>query len=195
MNPDDVLSMIVKPGIRRFPVAAGPLLLAACLSPSPHATIQTRPATAQMTPTAAAAPEAAAAVTATERKGDALPPPELEAEPPGEDSVYFALGSAELGEMEVQRLKRVAGELNRDRTKKATLIGFTDHLGSREYSVALATKRIKVITDKLVAFGAKAKQLQRFIRGYDTRSARRCSSEACRQALRRVDIKLVAAGS
>lgn len=188
MSPSALLTF-AKFSVRRFFIVAESLLLAACASPSPHATIQDYPTVSQT------APAAAATVPLPGVWGSIRLPPEPEAEPPGEDSVYFALGSAELDAMEAQRLKRVASELSHDRTKKAILVGFTDHLGSREYSVALATKRIKVITDTLIALGAKPKQLNRLIRGYDTLSARRCNTEACRQALRRVDITLVEAGA
>ncbi len=166
------------------------LLLAACASPS-------RPPIDESNPTAEAAknvvtvpPISAEVVPPALETAGATPPSEAAAEPPGEDSVYFALGSIDLGAAERKRLERVAGELVRDRSKKATLVGFTDHLGSREYSVALATKRINLISDTLVAAGVKPKQLKRLIRGYDTQSMRRCTTEICRQTLRRVDIQL-----
>ncbi|HUW37077.1 MAG TPA: OmpA family protein [Rhodocyclaceae bacterium] len=105
-------------------------------------------------------------------------------------NVYFPLGSHALGSEAMAALKRHARRLNGNARLVVTLIGHTDDLGSREYNDALCLKRAKAVEQALLELGVSPRQIRIASRyGYEKSPAKPCRTEACRRALRRVELR------
>lgn len=126
--------------------------------------------------------------TATEdvagKPGDEVVPP-LDYE----HNVYFPLGSHALDSKAMIALKRHAKRLNADPRLVVTLIGHTDDLGSLEYNDALCLKRAKAVEQALLDLGVSPRQIHIAPRyGYEKAPGQPCRTEACRRALRKVEL-------
>ena len=105
-------------------------------------------------------------------------------------NVYFSLGSHALGSEAMAALKRHARKLNGNTRLVVTLIGHTDDLGSREYNDALCLKRAKAVEQALLGLGVSPRQIHIAPRyGYEKSPAKPCRTEACRRALRKVELR------
>jgi len=105
-------------------------------------------------------------------------------------NVYFPLGSHALDGAALAALKRHAKRLNGNARLLVTLIGHTDDLGSREYNDALCLKRAKAVEQALLALGVSPRQIRIASRyGYEKSPAKPCRTEACRRALRKVELR------
>ena len=125
-------------------------------------------------------------------KDDALSGPINEVVPPLDyaHNVYFPLGSHALSGEAMIALKRHARRLNGNPRLVVTLIGHTDDLGSREYNDALCLKRAKAVEQALLGLNVSPRQIRIASRyGYEKSPAMPCRTEACRRALRRVELR------
>ena len=105
-------------------------------------------------------------------------------------NVYFPLGSHALSGEAMIALKRHALRLNGNPRLVVTLIGHTDDLGSREYNDALCLKRAKAVEQALLGLNVSPRQIRIASRyGYEKSPAMPCRTEACRRALRRVELR------
>ena len=105
-------------------------------------------------------------------------------------NVYFPLGSHALSGEAMTALKRHALRLNGNPRLVVTLIGHTDDLGSREYNDALCLKRAKAVEQALLGLNVSPRQIRIASRyGYEKSPAMPCRTEACRRALRRVELR------
>jgi peptidoglycan-associated lipoprotein len=106
-----------------------------------------------------------------------------------ENSIYFALGSIDIDDAGRTVIQRHAEKLKANRRVMVTLVGYTDHLGSREYNVALGQKRVTAVGQALLASGVSARQIRTRSYGYEKAAPAPCSNEACRRHLRRVELR------
>lgn len=85
-------------------------------------------------------------------------------------------------------LKTHASRLKADVSLVVTLIGHTDHLGSRAYNQAVCEERLDSVVEVLRSLGVPKRQMRRIALGNEKSNAAQCSSEECRQAMRRVEL-------
>lgn len=105
-----------------------------------------------------------------------------------ENSVYFPLGSYSLDHDAEAAIKSHVEKLLSDPRLVVTLIGHTDDLGSKEYNDALCIGRANAVKQALQDLGVAPKQIRLSNRyGYEAASRKRCSTDACRKVLRRVE--------
>ncbi len=105
-----------------------------------------------------------------------------------EYSVFFEPGASEVDEAGIALLRRHAERLKADPKQRLTLVGHTENLGSRTYSVAVAEKRVNVVYSLLRKFGVPQRQLRRYQAGAEQNS-KSCQSPECRRLMRRVELK------
>lgn len=105
------------------------------------------------------------------------------------EQVYFAVGSAELSGTAMQTIRLAADTLVQNPKLLLTLVGYTDDLGSREYNVALSQKRVAAVTAALQARGVKSRRIKRSDGDPEKAITGPCKDDACRQALRRVELR------
>lgn len=148
------------------------------------------------------APPAAATPPASEQSAvvPAEPLPKPPPEPPTateeqliaavqiEDSVFFERGATEIGEHQAANLRLHAERLKSAPKQRVTLIGYTENLGSRAYSVAIADKRVEAVYSMLRKLGVPAGQIRQRVAGVE-RNGKACNSEKCRRLMRRVELK------
>lgn len=113
------------------------------------------------------------------------------APPDFENNVYFATASTALDARGRDTLQAYAAKLKAGRDLRVALTGHTDHLGSREYNLALGQKRVDAVAQELIELGVWSRQIvQRTSYGNELGRQRGCRSEACRQASRRVELQI-----
>lgn len=153
------------------------LVVAGCSSGGP-VTGDSPAASSAATPVTkvASAPQASVA----ERSEPAAPAP-------GDaNTVFFRRGSAALDDAALTALRTHAERLRDDPRLVVTLVGHTDHLGSRSFNLAIAEQRTTAVKTKLRELGVPAKQVRQ--RNYgNEKAAAGCRSEECRARMRRVD--------
>lgn len=102
-------------------------------------------------------------------------------------SVFFAKGSAELDANAHAVLKTHAVRLQDDSKLVVTLVGHSDHLGSRSYNLAVADQRVTAVAKTLRRLGVQRSQIRRYSLGNEKPGVQ-CQNETCRSKWRRVDI-------
>ena len=106
---------------------------------------------------------------------------------PGENSIYFAFGRTEIDNSGAMLLRQNATRLKANPLQTVTLVAFTDNLGSRSLNLAIAEERINVVVSTLRSLGVPRKQIRRKSAGLSKLSSA-CSTAACRQMMRRVEL-------
>lgn len=101
-------------------------------------------------------------------------------------AVYFQRGATQPEAAGDPVLQVHAQRLKDDPRLVVTLVGHTDHNGSRSYNLAIAEKRTAAVMERLRELGVPAKQIRR--RHYGNEAAPNCRSESCRARMRRVDL-------
>lgn len=153
-------------------------LLSACASPplrQETPSLATEPtAGTTTTPSAADAPAALTEQQALARIKD-------------ENSIYFALGAAQVDAAGEAKLRAHAEHLKANPTLDVVLTGHTDDRGSRSYNLAVSEQRTAAVARLLQSFGVAKSRIQRISMGRE-RPGVRCRSAACQKKLRRVDI-------
>lgn len=114
--------------------------------------------------------------------------PVREEKPAIGDNIFFATGSVRIDEQGRRLLREVVATLKADPRTNITLVGHTDDLGSTEFNIALAQRRVEAVADELAAMGASPRQLRRISYGNEA-APRVCTTPACRQDQRRVEIR------
>lgn len=105
----------------------------------------------------------------------------------GENSIYFLFGKTKIDDIGTMVLRRNATRLKENPLQVATLVAFTEYLGSRSYGLAVAEERINIVASALRALGVPRKQFRR-------KSARlgkfssACNTAACGQLTRKVEL-------
>lgn len=102
-------------------------------------------------------------------------------------SIFFAKGSAELNSNAHAVLETHAARLNDDPKLVVTLVGHSDHLGSRSYNLAVAEQRVATVAKALRMLRVQRSQIRRYSLGNENPGVQ-CQNEACRSKLRRVDL-------
>ena len=163
--------------IQRCGIAATVLLLAAC----------------GQTPVRTAG-EASAVLS--EAQEEAIPAPAI-ADKPSEsqimaqvnldNSVFFPAGGTELDAASLKRLAALAERLKAMEEGIVTLHGYTDHLGSPSYNLAIAEQRVNAVATALRRNGIAATQIRRNAVGSE-RVPAACRSVQCRRLMRRVEL-------
>lgn len=110
------------------------------------------------------------------------------ADDPARRTVYFGFGEATINSAGAEVLRENAQQLKNDPQLVVTVVGHTDNLGSAAYNLAVADKRIDAASEKLRSFGVPKNQLRRLPLGSEQSSKEACDSEACRQAMRKVEL-------
>lgn len=156
------------------------LVLAGCASGGPVTAPDDSPAASSAAMPAAKA-ESVPQANPAERSEPAAPAPG------NPNTVFFKRGSAVLDDAALTVLRPHAERLRDDPRLVVTLVGHTDHLGSRSFNLAIAEQRTTAVKTKLREFGVPAKQVRQ--RNYgNEKAAAGCRSEECRSRMRRVDL-------
>lgn len=104
-------------------------------------------------------------------------------------SVYFARGSAELNDEALATIADHAERLKANPNAAVTLVGFTEDIASRSYSLALAQQRAKVVGDALVGMGVATRQIRAASYAREEPGTAPCTTEICRISYRRVEFR------
>ncbi|HEX5801733.1 MAG TPA: OmpA family protein [Azospira sp.] len=170
--------------------------LAACAGPSSRPGNPPPGVGATATP-AAATPAGPPAASTAERAPGTSAPAATEAKPasatdnatkvPEENRIYFASGASRIDADGLRKLQLHGARLKDDAKLVVTLVGHTDHLGSRSYNIAIAEQRTTAVASQLLAAGARRTQIRRYSMGNE-KVAGGCRTAACRQQMRRVDL-------
>ena len=115
----------------------------------------------------------------------------IDQEPNPARNVFFSLGSSDITEEARSTLKKIAEMLKKQRRETVTLVGHTEDLGSREYCIAISSKRADAVEAELLKIGVYQSQIRKRPRGNEAASRKMCHSEACRHNRRRVEILFV----
>lgn len=103
-------------------------------------------------------------------------------------TIYFKRNSNELGSHETAKLDKVAETLHRSPDARATLSGYTDSAGSKEYNLMVAEGRASSVKFYLVAKGIDPGRLAVVAKGAANFAADNDTDEG-RNLNRRVEIK------
>lgn len=124
---------------------------------------------------------------ATASAGD--PPAKTVAEPkiPDTDKIFFAVNATEVDEAGRRKLRAHADRLKANRRLSVTLVGHTDHHGSRSYNLAIAERRTAVVAEVLTSLGVGRTQIRRYGVGNE-KPGPHCQTAECRSRMRRVDL-------
>lgn len=164
--------------------------LAACggQPPRPDAATTAAPEAAARRAPEPAAPADAAPPAAAETQ-DAPPAAAAPAAPdiPDTDRIFFASGAATVDDEGRRKLRAHAERLKENRRLSVTLVGHTDHLGSRSYNLAIAERRTTAVAEVLTSFGVGRSQIRSYGVGSEKRGTA-CRTAECRSRMRRVDL-------
>ncbi|MBW7902230.1 MAG: OmpA family protein [Rhodocyclaceae bacterium] len=140
-------------------------------------------------PAATTAAPADAAPPAAAETQDAPPAAAVPAAPdiPDTDRIFFASGAAAVDDEGRRKLRAHAGRLKENRRLSVTLVGHTDHLGSRSYNLAIAERRTTAVAEVLTSFGVGRSQIRSYGVGSEKRGTA-CRTAECRSRMRRVDL-------
>jgi outer membrane protein OmpA-like peptidoglycan-associated protein len=104
-----------------------------------------------------------------------------------ENNIFFALRSTSVDETEKEKLRRHAERLKLNRKESVLLIGHADGQGSRNYNIAITEERLVAVETLLRSYGVSIRQIRRSRSGSVKRTAQ-CSTNTCRQQMRRVEL-------
>jgi len=102
------------------------------------------------------------------------------------NSIFFAPGAAKINAAGTAKLREHAVRLKANPRLMVTLVGHTDHLGSRSYNLAIAEQRTAAVAEQLASLGVRRTQIRHY--GIGNEKASTCRSADCRQRMRRVDL-------
>lgn len=103
--------------------------------------------------------------------------------------ILFSSGTSELSDKDKNTLRDHASGLRKDARRTVCLLAHTERVGSREYSVALANKRITIIEGALRALGVRPRQIRKTGCGDERRIPAACPAEGCRDTLWKVELR------
>jgi outer membrane protein OmpA-like peptidoglycan-associated protein len=102
--------------------------------------------------------------------------------------VVFSQDSSEVPRSAGPMLDDIASKLKADPLVNVVLVGHTEDLGSTEFSMAVASKCTQAVGQALIKRGARPSQIRMQPRGREQITAKRCTGNACKKQMRRVDI-------
>lgn len=102
-------------------------------------------------------------------------------------SVFFARRSSDISSEALSVLELHASRLRADSRLVVTLVGHSDHLGSRSYNLAIAEQRVAAVAKALRNMDVQRGQIRKYGLGSE-KPGLLCQSEQCRRKLRRVDL-------
>lgn len=105
--------------------------------------------------------------------------------------VIFPRGSAQLPAESGATIRAVVEALKAERSRTVLLVGYSDHWGSREISLALAVRRVDVVAKELLRQGVPGGQIRKLARGYLKSVLAQCRGPACERRLQQVELHLV----
>jgi outer membrane protein OmpA-like peptidoglycan-associated protein len=106
-------------------------------------------------------------------------------------SVYFAADSAELTDVAWVTIAANANRLAEDPAASVTLIGYIDDLSSSSYGIALAQRRIQVVTDAMRSMGVALRRIRTAAYYLEEAGTVPCTTEICRASYRRVEFRFL----
>lgn len=162
--------------VQRCGIAATVLLLAAC----GQAPVRT---TGQADAVSPVAQEEKALTPVADKPSEA----QIMAQVNLDNSVFFPAGGTELDAASLKRLAALAERLKAMEEGIVTLHGYTDHLGSPSYNLAIAEQRVNAVATALRRNGIAATQIRRNAVGSE-RVPAACRSVQCRRLMRRVEL-------
>jgi outer membrane protein OmpA-like peptidoglycan-associated protein len=104
-----------------------------------------------------------------------------------DDNIFFLVRSAAVDDAGKEKLRQLADRLKLDRKETVLLVGYTDDRGSRSYNLALTEERLTTVGKLLRTYGVPARQIRRNRIGRVAPPGS-CSTDACRQQMRRVEL-------
>ncbi len=93
------------------------------------------------------------------------PASDLNKAPQPTRTIYFNDNSSELANAARSQLQLVATQFKSGGRKLLTLVGHTSDLGSKEFSIALAQRRVEAVAEELERYGVPARQIRRISYG------------------------------
>ena len=179
--------------IRPFILATATLLaFSGCTPISPE---DTPPATAPKqagVPVAKKAPAAPKSTPAVNAPSAADSEARFLAEIDDANNVFFSLGSSSIPGSQRGKLQEISRQLAASDEMTVTLAGFANDNGSPSFNLAVADSRINSVYAFLRKQGVAARQMRRLVIGSEQMPAY-CRSNACRQKMRRVELRINAA--
>lgn len=106
-----------------------------------------------------------------------------------DNNIYFSRQDSFIDERGKSTLARHVDKLKANPGLQIILVGHSDFQGSRTFDLAISEKRIDAVYDALRGAGILKKQVRRQPLGVEKANAKRCESEACNQAQRRVELQ------
>lgn len=106
-------------------------------------------------------------------------------------SIYFASDSAELSDVAWATIADNAKRLAEDPAAAVTLVGYIDDLSSRSYGIALAQRRIQVVTDAMRSMGVALRRIRTAAYYREDADTVPCTTEICRTSYRRVEFRFL----
>jgi peptidoglycan-associated lipoprotein len=104
--------------------------------------------------------------------------------------VFFPIGSNDITNAGRRLLQDIADRMKGRPRMHVTLIGHTDDAGSAEFNIALAQRRVDTVSSELISLGVSVRQIRRISYGDEAGGGLSCSTEACRQQKRRVELRV-----
>lgn len=105
-------------------------------------------------------------------------------------NVFFSPLSITLNNEAIQMISGISEKLKADSRSTVLLVGYADHLGSKEYCIALAVRQIGAVETELLKRGVRSTQIQRRAKSCETSARQICATVTCRRASRRVELRL-----
>lgn len=107
---------------------------------------------------------------------------------PSADSIYFALGSAELDGQAIDVINRHAATLIESPALRVRLVAHTNPMGSASMELAIGQKRLNEVRRALEDRSIAPNRIFTSNLGAENPSASPCEEEDCRARSRRVDV-------
>ena len=104
-----------------------------------------------------------------------------------ENNIFFPLRSTTVDDLGKEKLRQHAARLKLNPKELVTLVGYTDDLGSRNYNLAITEERLSTVNALLKSYGVSTRQIRRNRNG-PLKVRGTCTSSACRQQMRRVEL-------
>jgi outer membrane protein OmpA-like peptidoglycan-associated protein len=104
-----------------------------------------------------------------------------------ENNIFFSSRSTTVDDRGKEKLRQHAVRLKQNPKGLLTLVGYTDDIGSRNFNLAITEERLTAVSALLQTYGAPRRQI-RLSRFGRMKGRRTCTSDACRQQMRRVEL-------
>lgn len=105
-----------------------------------------------------------------------------------DNSIFFPPGSATIDDDGKEKLQECADLLKQHPKKHILITGYSDDLGSKNYSLAISEQRITAVTAALRSLGVERGKIRRNRSNSVKTTASACRSDKCRQQMRRVEL-------